>query len=43
MGDLNSLIVDQRDPLEQVQSNVETGAINVGSGTQELKKVREGK
>lgn len=39
MGDLNALIIDQRDPLESTQRNVESGNANVEGATQELRKV----
>lgn len=39
MGDLNSLIIEQRTPLENVHVQVETSNVNVGEARKELKKV----
>lgn len=39
MGDLNSLIIEQRAPLESVHVQVESSNANVGEARKELKKV----
>jgi len=39
MGDLNSLIIEQRTPLENAHVQVEQANTNVGEAKKELKKV----
>jgi len=40
MGDLNALLIEQRQPLEDSQHNVESGSVYVTEATKELKKAQ---